>query len=251
MSSKVEISAFNELQNSLSDYYTKSETSSNAEISTALNLKQDSLTDIELSALDGIANEYLTIVKYDDNTTSAYTIVGTLSKSNISAENKEIVDVKAGKLVTNIGNYAFEDCAHLTSFTMQDNVTDVNQNAFRYCNNLVNLEFSNNISSIESDSFAGCTSLTSIELPEKLVKLGSNVFTGCTGIAEVVVPKSIASIGATPFFGCTSLTSVTFVGKTLAQVQAIPLYPWGLNAAVIKTLNDASQEWVKEQNYVT
>ena len=232
---------------SLSNYYTKSETSSNVEISAALNLKQDILTDIELSALDDIANEYLTIVKYDDNTTSAYTIVGTLSKSNISAENKEIVDVKAGKLVTSIGNYAFEDCTYLTSFTMPDSVTFINQNTFRYCNNLTNLEFSNNISSIGSDSFAGCTSLTSVVLPENLVELGSNVFTVCTGITEVVVPKSIASIGATPFYGCTNLTSVVFEGKTMSQVQAIPLYPWGLNTSIIKTYNVASQEWVLEQ----
>lgn len=35
VSSKVEISTFNELQNSLSDYYTKSETSSNVELNTA------------------------------------------------------------------------------------------------------------------------------------------------------------------------------------------------------------------------
>jgi len=170
-----------------------------------------------------------------------------LSKSNISAENKEIVDVKAGKLVTSIGNYAFEDCTYLTSFTMPDSVTFINKNTFRYCNNLTNLEFSNNISSIGSDSFAGCTSLTSVVLPENLVELGSNVFTVCTGITEVVVPKSIASIGATPFYGCTNLTSVVFEGKTMSQVQAIPLYPWGLNTSIIKTYNVASQEWVLEQ----
>lgn len=224
----------------MSDYYTKSEISSASEVGAALNLKQDSLTDIELSALDDIANEYLTIVKYDDNTTSAYTIVGALSKSSISAENKEIVDVKVGKLVTSIGNFAFEDCTYLTSFTMPDSVTVVNQYAFRYCNNLANLEFSNNISSIGSNSFAGCTSLTSVVLPENLVELESNVFTVCTGITEVVVPKNITSIGATPFYGCTSLTSVTFVGKTLAQVQAMPLYPWGLNTSIIKTENNAT-----------
>ena len=40
VSSKVEISAFNELQNSLSNYYTKNETSSSSEISIALDGKQ-------------------------------------------------------------------------------------------------------------------------------------------------------------------------------------------------------------------
>ena len=200
-----------------------------------------------MSALNDIADEYMTIVKYNDNTISAYLVKGTLKSDNISSENKEIVDVKVGKLVTSIGNYAFENCANLTSFTMPDSVTVINQHAFRYCNSLANLEFSSNISSIGSDSFHGCTSLTSVVLPENLVELGSNVFTTCTGITEVVVPKSIASLGTTPFFGCTSLTSVTFVGKTLAQVQALPLYPWALNATVIKTLNDASQEWTLEQ----
>lgn len=49
MSSKVEISAFNELQNSLSDYYTKSETSSAVELS-ALEQKLSTYTDSQVSS---------------------------------------------------------------------------------------------------------------------------------------------------------------------------------------------------------
>ena len=52
VSSKVEISAFNELQNSLSNYYTKSETSSNVELNTAFETVQDSIDDIGNSLSD-------------------------------------------------------------------------------------------------------------------------------------------------------------------------------------------------------
>ena len=48
------------------------------------------------------------------------------------------------------------------------------------------------------------------------------------------------------------MSSITFKGKTLAEVQAMANYPWGLGNSGcgvngIRTSNDASQEWFKAE----
>lgn len=49
-------------------------------------------------------------------------------------------------------------------------------------------------------------------------------------------------------FHYVSPASVTFKGKTLAEVQAMADYPWDIeDTSIIKTYNIATQEWVLEQ----
>lgn len=49
-----------------------------------------------------------------------------------------------------------------------------------------------------------------------------------TSLTSVTIPSSVTSIGTQAFYNCTNLTSVTFLGKTIAQVQAMTNYPWAI-----------------------
>lgn len=263
---------------SLSDYYTKNETSSNAEISTTLNLKQDTLTSEQLSNIARVPyiDPANTIVTFDDDSVGVYNVVGELTQ-NIKQEWERLAgayvkDIKIGtnvnalgnslfyraynniltkvtipNSVTSIGSGAFSGCTSLTKVTIPNSVTNIANSAFFGCSNLTSVTIPNGVTSIEGFAFRSCTSLSSVTIPESTTNIGENAFRQ-SGITNITILNSISNIGNDAFFGCSNLTSLTFKGKTLAEVQAMSNYPWGISdTSIIKTWNDASQEWVLEQ----
>jgi hypothetical protein len=67
----------------------------------------------------------------------------------------------------------------------------------------------------------------------------------------VTIPDSVTSIGDYAFAGCTNLSNITVVGKTQAQAEALLANASVPSGCEITTWNDASQEWVKDQNYLS
>ena len=263
---------------SLSDYYTKNETSSNAEINTALNLKQDTLTSEQLSNIARVPyiDPANTIVTFDDDSVGVYNVVGELTQ-NIKQEWERLADayvkdIKIGtnvnalgnslfyraynniltkvtipNSVTSIGSGAFSGCTSLTKVTIPNSVTNIANSVFLGCSNLTRVTIPSSVTSIEGFAFRSCTSLSSVAIPESTTNIGENAFRQ-SGITNITIPNNISSIGTDAFNSCTNLTSLTFKGKTLAEVQAMSNYPWGISdTSIIKTWNDASQEWVLEQ----
>ena len=66
--------------------------------------------------------------------------------------------------VTSIGEYAFQGCAGLTSFTIPSSVT-----------------------SIGKEAFEGCSALTSIAIPNSVTSIGNYAFFLCANLADVTV----------------------------------------------------------------
>ncbi|MBQ2778738.1 MAG: leucine-rich repeat domain-containing protein, partial [Bacteroidaceae bacterium] len=87
--------------------------------------------------------------------------------------------------VKSIGNYAFYDCAGLTSIELPEGVT-----------------------SIGNYAFCGCTGLTSVEIPSSVTSIGNAVFYDCAGLISIEIFANLTSIGSYVFIGCTGLTSV-------------------------------------------
>ena len=61
---------------------------------------------------------------------------------------------------TIIGDYAFHECANLTSITIPDNVTSIGDYAFYNCSNLTSIESPTSVTSIGSYGFHNCNNLT-------------------------------------------------------------------------------------------
>ena len=122
------------------------------------------------------------------------------------AKVKKIV-IKSG--VTNIGDYAFQDCSNLTSIIIPNTVTSIGDHAFYGCSKLTSITIPNSVISIGGYAFYECSSLTSISIPNSVSNIGIFTFRSCSSLTSVSIPNSVTSIEGDAFWGCSNLTSVT------------------------------------------
>ncbi|MGN0824178.1 MAG: leucine-rich repeat protein [Candidatus Coproplasma sp.] len=64
--------------------------------------------------------------------------------------------------ITQIYQYAFEECSSLTSITITDGVTSIGSYAFSWCDSLTSITIPDSVTSIGNGVFSGCTALTSV-----------------------------------------------------------------------------------------
>lgn len=206
-----------------------------SQLSSELSTKQDVLADAQISAIDSVVSSRTTEMVFDDDTISAFNWDGDVSREDMidaglfdqerNTWHKNPVDVKLGNAVTSIGEAAFQNCQSLTSITIPESVERFGDEAFN-----------------------NCASLKSINIPESVKSIGVAAFQICQSLTSMTIPESVVSIGFTAFLFCDNLKSLIFKGKTLAEVEAMPNYPWGIvNTSIISTWNDASQEFVESK----
>lgn len=120
-----------------------------------------------------------------------------------------IPSVLGGYPVVKIDDYAFFECADLTSVTIPDSVTSIGDDVFRDCTSLITVTMPNSITSIGNYAFLGCTNLESVTIPNSITSIGRSTFSGCTELTNITIPDNVTSIGDHAFYKCISLTSVT------------------------------------------
>lgn len=150
-----------------------------------------------------------------------------------------------GKMVTRIGDGAFEGCGDLTSIIIPEGVTRIGNFAFHDCNCLTSINIPNGVKSIGYMTFYSCKCLASITIPDSVTSIGEFPFDGCTLLSSItvsennknyssidgvlfnkekselllypegkpdtsyVIPDSCISIGRSAFSSCDNLTSIT------------------------------------------
>ena len=205
-----------------------------SQLSSELSTKQDTLADAQIYAIDSVVSARATEMVFDDGAVSSFNWVGEVSKEDIidaglydSASYEWLrkpVDVRLGDAVTSIGNEAFIECTSLKSIAIPASMKSIGDATFDFC-----------------------TNLTSISILDGITAIGEAAFGRCFNLTNIIMPASVVSIGRDVFFDV-SLKSLVFKGKTLAEVQAMPNYPWGINnTSIISTWNDASQEFVESK----
>ena len=101
---------------------------------------------------------------------------------------KSIKSVRIPKSITEIDNYAFEDCINLSNIHFHDNITKIGEYAFEYLP-ITSIKLPKNLVSIESGAFYRCP-LSEIEIPDKVEEILSTAFFD-TCLQLVIIPKSI------------------------------------------------------------
>ncbi|HOU09308.1 MAG TPA: leucine-rich repeat protein [Clostridiales bacterium] len=111
--------------------------------------------------------------------------------------------------VTKIGSGAFERCYNLTSVTMSEGLVTIGNGAFIHCISLVSVRIPNSATSIGVASFRDCASLTSLILGKNLTEIADYAFTDCPKLYSVNIPANIKKIGIYTFMNCSGLISAT------------------------------------------
>ena len=148
--------------------------------------------------------------------------------------------------VNYIDNFAFEECAGLTSVTIPNSITEIGSAAFEGCTGLTSIKVPQNITEISDNAFYDCSGLTSVHIsdleawckiffakaasnplcyahhlflngteitdlviPNNVTTIKQFAFNGCSGITTITIPKGVTSIGDMAFNNCGGLTSVT------------------------------------------
>ena len=183
-------------------------------------MKQDNLTNVQLSAIDAAVAKRQTVVTYSNNDVSVFNIVGELGQSSIPSIGSA-VDVKIGSAVTSIGDDAFSDCTGLTSVTITNSVTSIGGYAFFQCNSLTSVAIPGSVTSIGEYAFEECNGLASVMIGSGVASIGNAAFSDCTELTSVTITNSVTSIGESAFEGCSGLEKVYVLGKTQAEAEAL------------------------------
>jgi hypothetical protein len=110
--------------------------------------------------------------------------------------------------ITNIADYAFQNCYSLINITLPYTITSIGNYAFRDCRSLLNAVIPNNVTSIGNYSFNGCRSLLNIVIPYNLTTIGNYSFNGCSSLISAIISDYVTSLGTYIFYGCNSLIDI-------------------------------------------
>lgn len=154
-----------------------------------------------------------------------------------------ITEVVVEEGVTNIGRYAFVDCAQLQKVTLPESLEAIRWGAFEGCSGLMEIDLPGNLTTIDGNAFAMC-SLVELEIPASVTEIGDGAFlkgvtdrftveegndcfrTDERGVlmtadggkilaapsaltGEYAVPEGVKSIGKQAFYQCRGITTMT------------------------------------------
>ncbi len=156
----------------------------------------------------GYVADYTLGLKYEFNSeTQSYTVVRSYDWDHEGTEEVVIPDVYKKYPVTAIGEDAFLGCG-FRSITIPESVTQIGRYAFRQCANLESIVIPQGVTQINMNTFLLCSKLTSVTLPDNLQAIGNNAFTNCTALKSISIPDSVKTLGINAFMSCKGLQSV-------------------------------------------
>ncbi len=97
--------------------------------------------------------------------------------------------------VTSIGDYAFRNCAGLTSVTIPGSAHRIGYGAFSYCTGLSSITIAESVTSMLGAVFYGCAGLTSAYFLGNAPEIGADVFNNCA--SDFTVYYTAGSTGFT------------------------------------------------------
>lgn len=159
----------------------------------------------------------------------------------------DITEIIIDKNVTEIGEYAFDDCENLTSIHISDGVTEIGYSSFSNCKSLSSIHIPNSVTKIGKYAFYSCESLTSINIPDSVTEIVDGVFRYCKNLTSINIPNSVTKIG-NAFDNCKSLTSIN-IPNSVTEIGQYAFY--SCNNLTVYTNNDYVIDYCEENNIST
>lgn len=140
----------------------------------------------------------------------------------VGVKDDTIKSAEANKDAVGISDYAFFNCASLTSVTGLSNIRQIGRGAFYGCSSIKTLSFGNRLKGVEDYTFYKCTSLMSVSLSRNTEYIGRSAFYKCEDLLSIDLSKTIGNTGIKridpfAFYMCLKLETVEF-GKYLESI---------------------------------
>ena len=118
-----------------------------------------------------------------------------------------IIKVTIPLCVTNIGDYAFNNCVNLRVVTINEgsNLKTIGDYSFNNCSALTSIALPKQVTHIGKYAFYNCQNISNITLPQTLVAIGDYAFNHCSAIQSIAIPAVTTNIGKNCFDGSTML----------------------------------------------
>ena len=107
-----------------------------------------------------------------------------------------------------IGNYGFQTCKVLATFTFPESLTSIGNYAFSNCVALTEINLPYSLRTIGNNTFAACSSITGIKIPEGVESLGNSCFYNCGKLETVELPSTLTTYGTAVFNNSKYITKV-------------------------------------------
>ncbi len=117
-----------------------------------------------------------------------------------------------GKKVTEIGDYAFEDCTVIRSVKIPDTVRRIGHGAFRGCDSLEKLVIPASVTEFGTTTFSSCDKLAQVELYAQAKLLPMTMFRDCSKLSTVIIDMPLAKIDSSAFYKCINIKVVKYSG---------------------------------------
>ncbi len=110
--------------------------------------------------------------------------------------------------VNELGDYAFKNCATITSVILPDTLTSIGVEAFSGCSLLEEINIPKSVNSIKNETFYACESLVSITIPNNVISINEYAFYECNSLSDVKLPENLTIMSKGIFKGCDELTQL-------------------------------------------
>lgn len=133
----------------------------------------------------------------------------------------KLSNIRWGKGLKKIGEYAFVDCA-ITELDIPDHVTSIGESSFAVCKKLKKIRLSKNLKKIPAEAFERCKKLTKISIPasSKITVIGDGAFESCESLKAITLPKGVKMIKDDALHNCPKLRTIKFLGKKPFKFQS-------------------------------
>ena len=151
---------------------------------------------------------------------------GTIEITNYSGSDTDVVIPSEidGKIVTSIGERAFEMDIEITSIKLPENLRNIGEHAMFFCFSLKNLELSEDNQYFTLDEYGVLYNKDKTKLvyypaaiknktytiPDSVTVIGNGAFSGNTTLEEIIIPEGVTEIEDSNFDLCIALRNIVF-----------------------------------------
>lgn len=132
--------------------------------------------------------------------------------------------------IAQIEDYSLNRLTELSAISLPSTVASIGNSAFSGDSALTGIVIPDGCTSIGYTAFEDCVSLSSIDIPDSVQSIEYQCFYRCSGLKNVTIGSNPnLRINFDAFLDCGALEEVFFKGRTIAEVQQMEEYPWGIS----------------------